>query len=229
MRFVIKLFVPLLAICILPGQDKEPGFEDYPFTQIFTGKPPAPILGTPEQRQFRSRIREGVRTGANVWRDGEERPGPNFAGHYIIVDWSFGSPGALRAMVDAESGRIYSLPLSKGLRPPDLTRGDPRPCWQGWGPASVDFRRNSRLMIVAGNGDPSKEQRNYKYFFLWESDRWMLLGKVPLCMRSSRSGRAPLPLVAALSSTRPGFARMDRLTIGPQVANLPHNATRASG
>jgi hypothetical protein len=24
-------------------------------------------------------------------------------------------------------------------------------------------------------------------------------------------------------STRPGYARMDRLKIGPQVGNLPHN------
>jgi len=29
-----------------------------------------------------------------------------------------------------------------------------------------------------------------------------------------------------VAATRPGSTRMDRLTIGPQVANLPHNAAR---
>jgi hypothetical protein len=132
---------------------------------------------------FRSRIQQGVATGANVWRDGQEQPGPNFAGHYIIVDWQFGSPGALRAMVDAATGKIYELPLSKGLRPPGFTRGDPQPCWRGWGPASIEFRRDSRLMIVEGNPDPSKEQGNYKSYFLWESNRWAFLGREPLCLR----------------------------------------------
>jgi hypothetical protein len=159
-----------------------PRFEDYPVTKIFAGTPAAPILETAEQRMFRSRIRDGVATGANVWRDGQEQPGANFAGHYIIVDWQFGSPGALRAMVDAVTGKIYELPLSRGLRPPDLTRGDPQPCGQGWGPALIEFRRDSRLLIVEGNPDPSKEQRNYKSYFLWEGNKWVLAGKEPLCL-----------------------------------------------
>jgi hypothetical protein len=31
-------------------------------------------------------------------------------------------------------------------------------------------------------------------------------------------------LETSLAATRPGYARMDRLKIGPQVANLPHKA-----
>jgi len=176
------MIVALGATCIVWGQAPLPRFEDYPVAKIFAGTPAAPILETGEQRMFRSRIRGGVATGANVWRDGQEQPGPNFAGHYIVVDWQFGSPGALRAMVDAVTGKIYELPLSKGLRPPDLTRGDPKPCGQGWGPALLEFRPDSRLMIVDSNPEPLKEQRNYRSYFLWDGNRWTFLAKVPLCL-----------------------------------------------
>jgi hypothetical protein len=85
------LLISMVAISLSAGaQDTSatnpPRFEDYPVTEIFKGKPVAPVLATAEQRLYRTRIREGVSRGVGVERDGkEDQPGSNFAGHYIII------------------------------------------------------------------------------------------------------------------------------------------------
>lgn len=176
---MIRIIVALFATYNASGQAPLPRFEDYPVTKVFTGIPAAPILDTPEKRMFRTRIRDGVAKGVGVTREGVEQPGPNLAGHYIIVEWAFGSPGVMMAMVDAVSGRIYSIPLSVGLMQHGFARGDP-PCPKWWGPGAVEYRRNSRLFTVEGPPNLSKEQVNYKSFFLWENHRWVLVKRVPL-------------------------------------------------
>ena len=171
----------LLAASITSAQPSNqlPRFEDYPVTAIFTGTPAAPILATPQQRLYRTRIREGVAKGAGVWRDGQEQPGPNFAGHYIIISWYCGSPCEMNAIVDAATGKIYGPPMSHGLDLPSIAPGDPDPCPK-WGQAIVKFRLNSRLMIVEAGTDLREDKINYRHYFLWENNRWKLLRKVPL-------------------------------------------------
>jgi len=176
---VIGSVAGLCLACFASAQAPLPRFEDYPVTKIFDGTPAAPILATAEERLFRTRIREGVAKGLGVTRDGQEQPGPNFAGHYIIVEWQCGSPCGMMAMVDAVSGKVYGLPLSKGLRLPDIGPGDPGECAQ-WGYATVEFRQNSRLITVTANPQ-WKKGGNYKHFFLWEGDRWRFLMRVPSC------------------------------------------------
>jgi len=156
-----------------------PRFEDHPVTKIFMGTPAPPILATPQQRLYRTRIREGVAKGAGVWRDGQEQPGPNFAGHYIIIEWYCGSPCAMNAVVDAITGKIYGPPMSHGLDLPGIAPGDPAPCAR-WGPAIVKFRIDSRLMIVEASPDLPEDKINYRHYFLWENNRWKLLRRIPL-------------------------------------------------
>jgi hypothetical protein len=153
-----------------------PGFEDYPVTKIFRGIAAAPILETKQQRLFRTRIREGVAKGVGVTRDGQEQPGPNFAGHYIVVEWQCGSPCGMMAMVDAVSGKVYDLPLSTDLVLPAIGPSDSERSMPGY--AIVKFRQNSRLMTVEANPE-WKEHGNYKHYFLWEGNRWRLLLRVP--------------------------------------------------
>ena len=61
-----------------------PRFEDYPVTETFMGTPAAPILASPEQRMFRTRIRNGALKGEGVVDGITKRlltkPGTNFAG-----------------------------------------------------------------------------------------------------------------------------------------------------
>jgi hypothetical protein len=182
MLIVIRILVSLAASNAWgQGFQGLPRFEDYPVTKIFTSTPAVPILDTPEKRMFRTRIRDGVAKGVGVTRDGVEQLGPNFAGHYIIVEWQCGSPCGMMAMVDAVNGEVFGLPLSKGLRLPDIGPGDPEGCMQ-WGYAIVKFRRDRRLMTVEANPD-WKEHGNYKQYFVWEGDHWRPLQRVPTCVR----------------------------------------------
>lgn len=151
-----------------------PRFEDYSVTEIFKSTPAAPQLVTPEERMFRTRIREGLM-------------GPNFAGHYVVVQWECGSPCTMMVVVDARTGQIYRPPISEGetgnlrLVLPVLTfpvQGDPdRGSIHN---SRIEFRQNSSLMIVKANPNPSKERDNYTHYYLWRNNRWTLLRRIRL-------------------------------------------------
>ena len=149
-----------------------PRFEDYPVTELFKGKPVAPILATSEQRRYRTRIREGVSLGIGVERDGkQDQPGPNFAGHYIIITFGCGSPCILMAMVDAVTGEVYNSPMARGLQMSWLDGGP-------WLPA-VEFRQNSKLMIMTPCPNLARGPI-YTHYFVWQDDHWNLIRRILL-------------------------------------------------
>ena len=93
-------------------------FEDYPLSEVFHEKLAEPILTSPEERTFRTVIRQGVSKGWGV-EDGvsgreNDKPGPNFAGRYVIVMWGCGSPCLMAAIVDAKNGRVFPPPFHHG-------------------------------------------------------------------------------------------------------------------
>ena len=152
----LRILLALTAAWTASAQT--PRFEDYPVPEIFKGTPTPPIIATPQQRLFRTRIREGVAKGDGVMRDGKEQPGPNFAGHYFVISWHCGAPCEMDPIVDAVTGRVYSPPLSQGLMVPQITPSGPDPCPQ-FGSAILEFRLNSKLMIVEANPDSPKGKR----------------------------------------------------------------------
>ena len=86
------------------------------------------------------------------------------------------------AIVDAATGKIHLPPISEGLFLPIIppaSPGDPDQC-PPWGAAILEFRPNSKLMIVKANPDPRHGRINYTHYFLWENDHWRLLSRVPL-------------------------------------------------
>jgi hypothetical protein len=159
-----------------------PRFEDYPAGQAFEGRPNPPKLKNRYEQLYRTRIREGVEKGWGVhargWGvygqgKGKERPGPNFAGRYIVITWGCGSPCIQMAIVDAQTGSIYRPPITadpQGFVLPLLTLGN-----RVSRPAEVDFRLDSRLMIIRATPVQSKAHPSYEYFFVFEGDGWKLL------------------------------------------------------
>jgi hypothetical protein len=73
-----------------------PQFEQYKVKTIYKGKPAVSILRTPDDREYRTRIRKGAKEG------------PNFAGHYTIIMLGCGTQCASFLIVDAASGRVFS-------------------------------------------------------------------------------------------------------------------------
>jgi len=169
----VKVLASLAALLVISawGQDaasRLPQFEDYPVKAVFRGIPVAPILTTPIERRYRTRIRQGVEKGWGVLRDGKasDAPGPNFAGNMIVVQWGCGAPCMMMAMVDAQTGVVRYPPMSfegvgvHNFGLPLLTVGlavSRNP--------DVEFRLDSRLMIVKATPKQSGQHPTYRSIF----------------------------------------------------------------
>ena len=173
-------FATLVAIALLTNtrmvwaQDGMPRFKDYPVTEMFVGRLAPPILVGPEQRMFRTRIRNAVLKGEGVVADSESKrlltkPGTNFAGKYVVVMWGCGSQCVMMAIVDAETGSVYDPPLSgtgTELFVPldDLSNME------------TAFRRDSSLMILRNACRDFKDRRSCgTYYFNWKDNRFELV------------------------------------------------------
>jgi hypothetical protein len=133
--------------------------------------PAEPILATPEQRHYRTRIRNGVSGGSDGWSGSWRNPikskRPNFAGHYFVVSWGCGSQCVMMAIVDAKTGVIYDPPLSGAgselyLPLDNLSDMD------------FDIRPDSSLLVLR---NACRDFRNSCgiYYFNWKDNRFALV------------------------------------------------------
>ncbi len=120
--------LPALALCALSVQafnvaaeqaQKLPVYSDYRVAQIYRGKPARRVFKTKEELEFRTRIRQGTASG------------PNFAGHYAVIQWGAGTGTGHFVIVDVKTGEIFF-------------HADPN---RGIG---FLFNQNSRLMVIDG-------------------------------------------------------------------------------
>src|SRR5262245_16178019 len=131
-------------------------FEKYPATKTYDGKPAQPVLDTPRNREYRTRIRNGAKEG------------PNFAGHYTVISWGCGTSCGVYVIVDAQTGQVYWLPeISRGV---DL------------GVAGPEYRLDSTLMVVASCASPEiygYKNCNRKYYN-WIESKLTLIKSEPV-------------------------------------------------
>jgi hypothetical protein len=166
-----------------PDSSVSPHFEDYRVAEVFEGTPIAPILATPEQRRYRTRIRNGVvkETGfAGTWQHPIKSPGPNFAGHYFVTEWGCGSQCVMMAIADAKTGIVYGPPLSE--------KGSLWVPLDNLSEMEIDFRRDASLLVLRN------ACRNFRkecgiYYFNWKDNRFTLVKFVrvdPLAPETAR-------------------------------------------
>jgi hypothetical protein len=152
----------LIFVWVVAGafaQDKSlPKFEDYKVAEVFKGKPAQPVLTTPHQRLYRTRIRDAAANG------------PNFAGYYAIAEWGCGSNCASTAMVDLNTGHTWDLPFTaigfpfmEFVKDPQVKDG-------------LNYRTNSRLVIL--QGCPGKDECA-TYYMEWTGKEFKLIRKFP--------------------------------------------------
>jgi hypothetical protein len=139
---------------------------------MFTETPTVPILSTPETRQFRTRIRNGVSMGAGVWNGSWKNPiypkGPNFAGRYFVIRWGCGSDCVMMAIVDARTGNVYEPPLSNkaslNVRLDNLSDRE------------VDFRLDSSLLTLRNACQDFRDRNSCGlYYFNWKDNHFDLV------------------------------------------------------
>ena len=133
-----------------------PGFGDFAVEETFRGTPKVPLIESKGQRGYRTTIRNAAKEG------------PDFAGHYKVARAGCGSDCGVFFIVDVMTGRVYDLPFHVAAFPPIFV-------YQGGG-AGVDFRINSRLMILRGCPE---ETACATYAYEWTGSALKLLRKTP--------------------------------------------------
>jgi hypothetical protein len=125
------------------GSGDLPKFEDFPLKEIFTGKPAAVDFSNDPQAK---KLNEtgGANGACKGLITGEVAKGPNFNGHYRVIDWSCGTNCRSVLIVDVANGGIAYSPFIK--TPTGVY--DPRDL-KPWN--NLGCRINSSLMIVNGN------------------------------------------------------------------------------
>ncbi len=126
MRIPTLIFLLLAVSSAIPRQPKTPRFEDYPAGRIFHGKP-TQIDWPPDYAQhefFQARIHDLVNSGVN------------FAGHYVVGEWSCGTDCRWLFVLDMRTGKFLSTAPYGPHRPPN----------RDW----LKTRPESRLLIASG-------------------------------------------------------------------------------
>jgi|SRR5579864_2644069 len=148
--FLLSLLLPP---CVLEPVQKAvgvPTFEDYRVTEQYSGKNARPVLGTRDEREFRTRLNEAAQEKVN------------FAGHYVLTAWGCGAQCLMGAVIDARRGKVYWLPSTIC-------------CWPLEVEKPLDFRIDSRLVILTGSRN---EEGQGVYYYKFEANRFTLLQAV---------------------------------------------------
>jgi hypothetical protein len=156
------LFVAAFALAAAQGD--APSFDQYRVTEAaYKGKPAAPVIKTAEDRRYRTMIRTGAPKG------------PNFAGHFTVVEWGCGGGCVAIVVVDAATGEIHHAPFK--------TVGWQLGKYEGKYKSNDDkfeqlaYKLNSRLLIARGCLDDSDKCQSY--FWEWTGGQFKLLKTIP--------------------------------------------------
>ena len=126
-----------------------PRFTDFP-AQCYTINRPARVnlSSNPLARRYRTRLRLGAATG------------PNFAGHYTVVEWGCGSACASCGVVDARTGTVFGDDTMNGAK------------------TGYAYRRDSNLFIV----NPVEDSLRFHFgdtlltsYYLWNGRTFKFL------------------------------------------------------
>lgn len=133
-----------------------PQFGEYRTRDVLKGPAAEPVVSSPYQITFKTRIVE------------EARLGVNFAGLYRIAEWGCGSSCVSIAVVNLQTGAVYDGPFK-------LLGYGTRRQYEG-GEDELEYHDDSRLMIARGcPGDRDCGT----YYFEWNGDRFLRLRYVP--------------------------------------------------
>lgn len=103
-----------------------PRFDEYAVKDGFNGKPAKVRIVSAEDREYATRLREA------------SRQKPNFAGHYVLASWGCGASCLSTVAIDSNNGHVTWLPFTVC-------------CWDVDVTEPIEFRRDSRLIVVHGS------------------------------------------------------------------------------
>lgn len=93
-----RLIAAVLAVLSVGAAAAEPQFADYPTKTYLKGKPVLPKFKG-DTAEYRTRIRNGMKDG------------PNFAGHFNLIEIGCGGSCIFTYLIDARSGKVVDFAL----------------------------------------------------------------------------------------------------------------------
>ncbi len=147
MSFLFALL--LMASLLLPqaGTGAAPPFSQFAAPRERVTRPAKVKLTDAKDRQYATRLREFG-----------SRP-PNFAGHFVLASWGCGASCVMGAAINAQTGEIVWLPFTVC-------------CWDFDTSEPLEFRNDSRLLIVHGSRN---EQGGGTYAYTFDGKAFTLL------------------------------------------------------
>lgn len=132
--------------------DRAPRFADYPVAKLSHMRVAKPVVPKDWGEDPRLRLQDTVGSDKRA----------NFAGHYFLAVVGCGTACVWGAVVYPNSGRIVRLPsVSSWLDTHDKFEG-------------IDFRHNSRLIVLSGARDEKKGDMG-RHFYVLENGRLRFL------------------------------------------------------
>jgi hypothetical protein len=153
LRVVLFMFSALLASFADAEEDRVPQFSSFPVVATYTGDPANVVLSTPQDSMFSTRLREAAKYP------------PNFSGEYVLSAWGCGTTCLTGAVVSLRTGRVVFLPGSIC-------------CWEGEAERLI-FRKDSRLLVMAGLVNEGGEHGAHFYEFTGSSFRYLKTVPIP--------------------------------------------------
>ena len=158
----LYLAIVVLALAVAASGQAVPKFSQYTATVEKVRITKIDFKKNADARTYRARLTEALRGGVN------------FAGRYIIAGWGCGTGCTNAAVIDGRSGKIY---WPEEFHNVDASYGD------GYSDIQLDFRKNSRMLIIHGRPGTSNESGpsgpTGDYYFEWRGDRFRRLKVVP--------------------------------------------------
>lgn len=149
-----------------------PRFEDYPVTKIYSGKT-ARLKFAENEFGDRARFQFAINNQT-----------VNFAGHYIVTNWSCGMWCSHFAVIDARTGKVFSLNVNPDVC---LANSDKEfACNENF--SSINHKTDSSLIVVFGfryDNNPDGEKGFHYYKFV--NGRFVHLNS--LLVKDQRSAR----------------------------------------
>ncbi len=159
-RFGAAALFALAAAPLPAASPPIPQFDNFP-APAWSGRVSPTVIQSADDRKFAARLRQ------------LSGRAPNFAGHYTMSSWGCGASCTMSVAVDAQTGNVIWLPFTVCCWNPDIEQ-------------PVQFRRDSKLVIVHGSRN---ETGNGTYYYLFDQNRFTLLrGDEEQAQQAARSG-----------------------------------------
>ena len=165
MKRIVACGLLLLGVVVsAQAQTAMPSFGHYPVKVQKATARSIDYKNSPGAWSFRTRLTAALREGVN------------FSGRYILTGWGCGTGCISTAIIDALTGRVYFPEPIGGIAVGDDENGN-------YVEKPIDFRKNSRLVIVHGTPGTQIDRESYPptgdYYYEWKNNRLRLVRSVP--------------------------------------------------